>query len=103
LSSQAAATKQEEVRENKAALDALLGRPVEFFAYPYGEADSETACVVRDAGFHGAVTVEPGRIAQGVNRLLLPRFEIAAAERGEGFSRRLVEAFEAPALCVRSI
>jgi peptidoglycan/xylan/chitin deacetylase (PgdA/CDA1 family) len=103
LSVQAAATKQEEVRDNKATLDALLGRPVEFFAYPYGEADSETACVVRDAGFHGAVTVERGRIARGVNRLMLPRFEITAADRGERFCRRLVEAFEAPAVCVRSI
>jgi peptidoglycan/xylan/chitin deacetylase (PgdA/CDA1 family) len=101
LTTQPAATKRKEVFENKAALESLLQRPIQLFAYPYGEFDAELAGLVSEAGFRAAVTVEAGRVAAGANRLLLPRYEITAAARGAGFPRLLNEIFEGMTLCDR--
>jgi peptidoglycan/xylan/chitin deacetylase (PgdA/CDA1 family) len=88
-----AATKQREIAGDRAALERLLERPVHLFAYPYGEFDAGTIAAVRDAGFRGAVTVDAGLVAAGTNRLLLPRIEIAPADR-DRFDRRMQEIFE---------
>jgi peptidoglycan/xylan/chitin deacetylase (PgdA/CDA1 family) len=68
--------KQQDVVEHKIALERLLQRPVHLFSYPYGDFDAQTLAVVGAAGFRGAVTVEPGLVSAGTNRLLLPRYEI---------------------------
>lgn len=67
--------KRREIVEDKARLERALRQPVTLFAYPYGYLDAATIAVVRDAGFHAAVTVEPGAATCGGNRLLLPRVE----------------------------
>jgi peptidoglycan/xylan/chitin deacetylase (PgdA/CDA1 family) len=82
LTTQPAQTKRAEVLGNKATLECVLGRPVEFFAYPYGEFDGETIAIVSHAGFRAAVTVQAGLVSAGTNRLLLPRYEITPSHRG---------------------
>jgi peptidoglycan/xylan/chitin deacetylase (PgdA/CDA1 family) len=69
---------QREVAECRAALEALLGRPVTSFAYPYGEAGPETVRAVRAAGLETAVTLRPAPVVAGADPLLLPRFEMLA-------------------------
>lgn len=83
LSSQPTDTKRREVFENKIALERLLQQPVHLFAYPYGEFDAEAMKAVREAGFRAAVTVQPGLVSAGTNRLLLPRYEITGLQPGD--------------------
>jgi peptidoglycan/xylan/chitin deacetylase (PgdA/CDA1 family)/glycosyltransferase involved in cell wall biosynthesis len=94
LTTQPFETRQREVGESKATLERVLQRPVNLFAYPYGDIDGDTVKAVREARFHAAVTVEPGVLVPGTNRLLLPRFEIAAGRRGAfaGFLREMFNA-----------
>ena len=94
LTTQALETKREEILEDKRTLERELKRPVDLFSYPYGDFDAETRVVVAEAQFKAAVTVEPGAVTAGSNRLLLPRFEVTSADHG-GFPRRLQEIFQA--------
>lgn len=45
----------EEVTESKRVLEERLGRPVTWFAYPYGSVTGTAATVVKEAGYQGAV------------------------------------------------
>ena len=86
-------TRRTEVFEDKIALERVLGRLVDLFAYPYGEFDAATVTVVREARFRAAVTVQPGLVSAGTNRLLFPRYEITKHDHGR-FPSRLREIFE---------
>ena len=44
------------MRGGKEALESVLGRPVDVFAYPWGTATDETAAACRAAGFVAACT-----------------------------------------------
>ncbi|MDU2063577.1 MAG: polysaccharide deacetylase family protein [Sporomusaceae bacterium] len=46
--------KQQEIAGSKAALEAKLGRPVEFLAYPFGSYDQESFALLKEAGYRGA-------------------------------------------------
>jgi peptidoglycan/xylan/chitin deacetylase (PgdA/CDA1 family) len=56
------AGRRREIEEGKAACEALLGRPVEAFAYPHGGANAEVRAAVRQAGFRCAVTTEEAAV-----------------------------------------
>ncbi len=99
LTTQPAETKRREVVENKLTLERLLQSPVSLFSYPYGECDAGTVGLLREAGFMGAVTVQPGLVSGGTNRLLLPRFEITISD-DRGFPVKMQQIFEGRRLCV---
>lgn len=92
LTVHSAETKRKEVFENKVTLERLLERPVHQFSYPYGDFDAETLALVNEARFHGAVTVQPGTVSAGANRLLLPRHEVTPQTQ-DRFALRMREIF----------
>ncbi len=49
-----------ELVDSRAAITARLGRPVNFFAYPFGATSFRLASLVEDAGYRGAVVVDAG-------------------------------------------
>lgn len=51
-----------EIVAGKAALETLLGHPVQDFAYPYGGYNATVEQMVRDAGFREAVTTVGGAL-----------------------------------------
>lgn len=51
---------QKEVRLSKDIIEQQIGKPVTIFAYPGGDFNSETKEVVREAGYHAAVSTIPG-------------------------------------------
>ncbi|MGH2757044.1 MAG: polysaccharide deacetylase family protein, partial [Actinomycetota bacterium] len=58
----------------KRLLESWLEREVQFFAFPFGDVSSysiETAAIVRDAGYKGAMTLLPG-----INTLRQNPFEL---------------------------
>lgn len=80
-----------EIEQSKMQLEALLGRPVTTFAYPFGtRADytARTAAMVQDAGFRCACSNFVGVIGRDVGRFELPR-AIVRDWSGEEFGQRL--------------
>ena len=51
----------------------LLGRDVEYLAYPFGHYDAHVRAAVRDAGYRAAFTFRNGRITPGLDPFRLPR------------------------------
>jgi peptidoglycan/xylan/chitin deacetylase (PgdA/CDA1 family) len=64
---------REEIAGSKKRLEDRFGVPVRYFAYPYGERDARIAELVREAGYEGAFTVEPGPYAVGADPFGIPR------------------------------
>ncbi len=81
-----------EVSHSKQVLEAITGRPVEFFAYPYGEYDSRVIANVAAAGYRGAVAAWGGSYWSPDLRWNEPRIEIAGTLSLSEFAY-LVETF----------
>ena len=84
-----------EIIEGCRSLEAILGKPIRTFAYPYGRAadwTDATATIVRDAGLRGAVTTMPGSIETGVDPFRLRRWAVANWD-GSQFARALESFF----------
>jgi peptidoglycan/xylan/chitin deacetylase (PgdA/CDA1 family) len=81
-----------QVDSGRAALEELIGRPIESFAYPHGGPDDigDGPNLVRSAGFKQAFMAIPGNVRKGADRLRLPRLFVEDVD-GEGFSRLLWE------------
>jgi peptidoglycan/xylan/chitin deacetylase (PgdA/CDA1 family) len=91
LSGLSVAALRAEVGGSKRALEAMLGRPVTAFSYPFGTAedfDANSAAVVREAGFACACAVAPRAVRPGADVYRLPRFAVRDWD-GETFGRRL--------------
>jgi peptidoglycan/xylan/chitin deacetylase (PgdA/CDA1 family) len=67
---------REEIESGKAALERLLGRPVESFSYPHGAFDRETTELVGQAGFRRACAGTLGGVKADTPVLAIPRLHI---------------------------
>jgi peptidoglycan/xylan/chitin deacetylase (PgdA/CDA1 family) len=63
------------VTVGRSELEAVVGRPVVYFAYPHGKADRRVADIVRNAGYDAAWTGRPRPMRRGDDRYLLGRWE----------------------------
>jgi peptidoglycan/xylan/chitin deacetylase (PgdA/CDA1 family) len=66
----------EEITGSKVSLEARLGRPVSAFSYPSGLFGARERGLVAAAGFHVAVSCEPGLNTSGTDRLALRRRQV---------------------------
>lgn len=57
-------------------LEALLGTPVEFLAYPYGHHDSQVMAAAKAAGYRAAFSVQPGFNRRDVDRFRIRRLDV---------------------------
>jgi glycosyltransferase involved in cell wall biosynthesis/peptidoglycan/xylan/chitin deacetylase (PgdA/CDA1 family)/SAM-dependent methyltransferase len=91
LAALSAASQWDEMMQSKIRLEEVLGRPVSWFAYPYGSAGTyteESVGLVRQAGFAGACTTSPAAVTLGANRFQLPRVQVSDWD-GDEFAQRL--------------
>jgi peptidoglycan/xylan/chitin deacetylase (PgdA/CDA1 family) len=65
-----------ELGESRTALQHLLGRPVNFLAYPFGHVDERVAAAARSAGYRAAVSTQPGFNRQDVDRFHIRRIDV---------------------------
>ncbi|NJL52673.1 MAG: polysaccharide deacetylase family protein [Hydrococcus sp. SU_1_0] len=79
---------RQEIQDNKARLEEILGHPVTSFAYPYGNYTPETINLVQEAGFDRACSTISAGVRQKSDYYQLPRVEIQNWH-GEEFARRL--------------
>ena len=71
-----------EIFEDKQKLGAIIGKEIEYFAYPFGECcgpQPHLTSLLREAGYKGAVTLIPGFNTKETNRYSLFR-ELTSAD-----------------------
>lgn len=85
---------RQEVRGSKEALEQKLQRPVEFFCYPSGDHNEAVKQAVRESGYRGACTVQPGANLPGHDLFTLTRTEISAFDSRWDFEKKLVGAYD---------
>ena len=89
------AVQKDEIYSSKAALEKILDRPVDSFAYPFGERSDysqDTVKLVREAGFTSACSNYPGFVNSLRDPYQLPRYIVRDCD-GETFARQLDEWF----------
>jgi peptidoglycan/xylan/chitin deacetylase (PgdA/CDA1 family) len=86
----------EEINGSKVSLEARLGRPVVAFAYPSGLFGARERGLVAAAGFHVAVSCEPGLNSSGTDRLALHRRQIDRRDRPLDFRAKVEGGHDSP-------
>ena len=77
-----------EIVGSKRRLEAIVGKPVRFFSYPYGRFNDASLGIVREAGFAIACTSRPAPATAFSARHALPRLQIMDDD-GQTFVRKL--------------
>lgn len=89
-----------EISTNKTRLEAIMGAPVEIFAYPNGrprrDYDSEHIEVVRQCGYRHALTTAAGTASATSNAFQLPRFTPWDRTEGKYLGRMLQNYWRIP-------
>lgn len=67
---------QDELRGSREALSMLLGREVQYLAYPFGHVDARVEAAARNAGYRAAFSTQPGFNRHDVNRFRLRRIDV---------------------------
>jgi peptidoglycan/xylan/chitin deacetylase (PgdA/CDA1 family) len=62
-----------ELGGSRAALSDLVGRDVQYLAYPFGHFDAHVCAAARQAGYRAAFTFRNGRVTRGLDPYRLPR------------------------------
>jgi peptidoglycan/xylan/chitin deacetylase (PgdA/CDA1 family) len=78
---QSADVRFSEMTESKAELEKRLNVPCDFFVFPNGDFNPDSADEVRAAGYKLGFTTEPEVLKTGANPYLLPRIEPAGSLR----------------------
>ena len=69
-----------ETAGSRKALEAVLGHPVYFFAYPFGDFNDQVLQAVRSAGFTMAYTTQGGTTESTAAPLTMPRVHVGRSE-----------------------
>ena len=85
--------KREEIEGSKRVLEQKLGTKADFFCYPFGEYDAESARLVETAGYRAACSNRPGS-NKNLSPYLLQRTEIAPDDSLEDFKKKLSGAYD---------
>jgi peptidoglycan/xylan/chitin deacetylase (PgdA/CDA1 family) len=76
-----------EIEESKIMLQNFLGKPVNFFAYPFGYSNARVWKATKEAGFFGAVSTLNGKIITKSNFLNIPRISASGNPSLENFAK----------------
>ncbi|ACX52714.1 polysaccharide deacetylase [Ammonifex degensii KC4] len=85
-----------EIFRCREVLGKKLGRPVDFFSYPYGDFDARVVELVKEAGFKGAVTCVQGVNWPGADPYTLKRVRVMGSYSEAKFVHELKRHLEEP-------
>lgn len=74
-----AQTARQEIRESKDALEAVLCRPCNLFAYPNGNSSAATRRILAEEGFVAAFTTQHGAWTANSDPMAIPRVNVCEA------------------------
>jgi peptidoglycan/xylan/chitin deacetylase (PgdA/CDA1 family) len=77
-----------ELVESRSALQQLLGRPVEYLAYPFGHVDDRVVAAARNAGYRAALSTQPGFNRRGVDRFRIRRLDVYGTDTPAMLTRK---------------
>ena len=78
-----------ELVDCKAELETLLGKPVPYLAYPYGECDERVIAAARAAGYAAAFSTQPGFNRRDVDRFRIRRLDVRGTDSAAQLVRKL--------------
>lgn len=85
---------REEMVLGKTGLEAVIGRPVEHFCYPYGHFKARHVELARELGFATATTTQRSRCHAGMDMLQLPRVPVMRSTVLPVFWLKIATAYE---------
>jgi len=85
---------REEIAGSRADLEGLLGRPVDLFAFPYGDFSERTSQICKEAGYRFVYSIEPGSVAANSSAILRSRVAVDPDESMVEFWLKIRSAYE---------
>jgi len=79
----------DELAGSKADLEALLGRPVRYLAYPFGETDERVIAAAKNAGYVAAFSAQPGFNRRDIDRYRIRRVDVFGCDTPAQLLRKL--------------
>jgi peptidoglycan/xylan/chitin deacetylase (PgdA/CDA1 family) len=65
-----------ELEQSRNALAELVGRPIDYLAYPFGHLDDRVVSAARRAGYRAAFSTQPGFNRRNVDRFRIRRIDV---------------------------
>ncbi len=78
----------------KSALEAIVGKPVEHFCFPYGRYETKHAVMAAEAGFRTATTTQRSRCQAQTDFLQIPRVPVLRSTTLPVFWLKIATAYE---------
>ena len=78
----------------KTSLEAIVGRPVDHFCFPYGRYEPKHAVIAREAGFKSATTTQRSRCHAQTDLVQLPRVPVLRSTSLPVFWMKIATAYE---------
>lgn len=78
-----------ELTRSKEKLENILGKPVDFLAYPYGDYNDDTLKATKEAGYKMAFTINRGLASSDTSLLELKRIYVSSIESFDTFKKKL--------------
>lgn len=85
---------QTEIRDSKSFIESKLNKSVDYFCYPSGDFSNQEIEFVKEAGYHAAVTVSPGRNHSLSSPYTLKRTEVNDKDGLDEMRYKLAGAFD---------
>lgn len=83
-----------EIAESRQRISSHIGKPVNLFCYPSGDYGERELKYARDAGYHAAVTVSPGKNRNAADLYALRRTEITDKDSVSQLQKKLDGAYD---------
>ena len=80
---------RDELAGSRGELQALLGSPVHFIAYPFGRFDAEVRQAALEAGFLGGLSTKPGFNRPGADAMAVLRLDVAGTDTAGSLLRKM--------------
>jgi peptidoglycan/xylan/chitin deacetylase (PgdA/CDA1 family) len=85
---------RDEIAGSRADLEELLGRPVDLFAFPYGDYSERVSQICREAGYRFVYSIDPRSVATNSSAILRSRVSVDPDDSLVEFWLKIRSAYE---------
>lgn len=78
-----------ELCASRSDLESLLGQPVRYLAYPFGETDARVIDAARRAGYAGGCSSQPGFNGRAIDRFRIRRLDVYGTDTARALRRKI--------------